>query len=264
MRSLTRRQFLYVSAALGGSTALAAACGNGGLDKRHEPCPDLALQTVTRTSRALGAEVAMTALHQDRRTAAAAVDAAFAELELVEELMSIYRPQSQLSRLNRDGVLDSPHPYIVAVLRYAQDLAERTEGAFDVTVQPLWSVYRHAARRGELPQERELAAARAMVGWRRLSVTAERLTLEGGAQITLNGIAQGFAADCALRALRSLGVEHALVDTGELGALGRKANGEKWTVGIQHPRVPDAYISLAQLQRRFLGRLCNHVQSGFP
>jgi thiamine biosynthesis lipoprotein len=206
----------------------------------------------------------MTALHQDRRTAAAAVDAAFAELELVEELMSIYRPQSQLSRLNRDGVLDSPHPYIVAVLRYAQDLAERTEGAFDVTVQPLWSVYRHAARRGELPQERELAAARAMVGWRRLSVTAERLTLEGGAQITLNGIAQGFAADCALRALRSLGVEHALVDTGELGALGRKANGEKWTVGIQHPRVPDAYISLAQLQRRFLATSGDYATTFSP
>jgi thiamine biosynthesis lipoprotein len=219
---------------------------------------------VTRTSWALGAEVTMTALHHDRGAAAAALEAAFAELELVEELMSIYRPQSQLSCLNRDGVLNAPHPYFVDVLRYAQQLADRTDGAFDVTIQPLWSVYHQAARRGALPLESELTAARAKVRWRNLKVAPERLVLEDGAQITLNGIAQGFAADCAVRALRTHGVEHALVDTGELGAIGRKENGGEWTVGIQHPRVPDAYISLAKLQGRFLATSGDYAATFTP
>ena len=182
----------------------------------------------------------------------ATIDAAFAELELVENLMSIYRPHSQLSQLNREGRLDDPHRYLLELLRYARDLSEQTDGAFDVTVQPVWSVYQSAARRGELPRERDLAAARAKVDWRNLEIAPRRLVLKRGAQITLNGIAQGFAADCAVRALRCHGVEHALVDTGELGALGRNGNGEAWTIGIQHPRMPEAYVSLAELEGRFL------------
>jgi thiamine biosynthesis lipoprotein len=131
-------------------------------------------------------------------------------------------------------------------------------------VQPVWSVYQKAAQRGELPGEAELAAARAKVDWRQLTVRPERLTLREGAQITLNGVAQGFAADCAVRALKSHGVEHALVDTGELGALGRKEHGEQWTVGIQHPRVPDAYISLAKLEGRFLATSGDYATAFSP
>jgi len=70
--------------------------------------------------------------------------------------------------------------------------------------------------------------------------------------VTLNGIAQGYAADRALAALRAHGVEHALVDTGEIGTLGRKSGREPWTVGIQHPRRLDAYVQLAKLDGGFL------------
>lgn len=64
---------------------------------------------VRRTSRALGAEVTMTALHSSQETAERAISAAFDELELVEEITSLYRPESEISLLNRDGVLEHPH-----------------------------------------------------------------------------------------------------------------------------------------------------------
>lgn len=194
----------------------------------------------------------MTALHRDRRQAEQALDAAFGELELVEDLMSLYRPHSQLCRVNREGVLDRPHPYLFAILGYAQSLSEQTKGAFDVTVQPLWELYQQARNRGELPGEAQLAATRSRVDWRRLEVSPDRIVLRDGASITLNGVAQGFAADRAMAALRDHGVEHALVDTGEIGSLGQKQGGEAWMVGIQHPREPDAYVSLAELTGRCL------------
>ena len=70
--------------------------------------------------------------------------------------------------------------------------------------------------------------------------------------VTLNGIAQGFAADRAVTALRQHGIEHALVNLGEVGCLGRKPSDEDWTVGVQHPRVAEAYVSLAALNGRSL------------
>jgi thiamine biosynthesis lipoprotein len=181
------------------------------------------------------------------------VDQAFAELELVEQVMSIYRPTSQLCQLNRDRALDHPHPYLLEVLEAARAMSQRSDGAFDITVQPLWELFSAHCRRGSLPTAVEVEATRRQVGWRRVEISADRVALQGSATaITLNGIAQGFAVDKALACLRTHGIDHALLDTGEIGTVGRNDDGEPWTVGIQHPRVHDAFISLASLSGRCL------------
>jgi thiamine biosynthesis lipoprotein len=78
-----------------------------------------------------------------------------------------------------------------------------------------------------------------------------RIHLKGsGTAVTLNGIAQGFATDRALEALAAGGVRHALVNTGEIGAMGRRRDGGLWTIGIQHPRHQDAFIRRAHLDGR--------------
>lgn len=194
----------------------------------------------------------MVVLAEDAEHANAALAAAFAELETIESVMSLYRPESQVCRLNREGVLDNPHPELVQVLQQSQQLAEQSGGAFDITVQPLWSVYAAAAKEGRLPDAAELAAARALVDWRKLEIAGDRIRMAPGMAVTLNGIAQGFAADRALAALRRYGIQHALINTGELGSLGCKDDGQPWIAGIQHPRVEDAYVSLAQLDGRCL------------
>jgi thiamine biosynthesis lipoprotein len=71
-------------------------------------------------------------------------------------------------------------------------------------------------------------------------------------ELTLNGIAQGFAADRVQAVLKGRGVEHALIDSGELASLGTNQGGRPWTAGIQHPREPDAYVALARLDGRSL------------
>ena len=209
--------------------------------------------TARRTARAFGTSVSVIAWHTDERAAIEAVDAAFGELELVEELMSIYRPGSQLSRLNQTGVLDKPHSYFVEALRAAEAMSQRSEGAFDITVQPLWSVFAEAKTRKMEPTADAIQRARQAVNWRRVVVSPARVRLRGKeTQITLNGIAQGYAADRAAQALTSRGVAHALIDAGEIGTIGRKPSGEPWAIGLQHPRHDDAYLALAGLDGRCL------------
>lgn len=232
-----------------GTVGACATLGIGGwLWSREQPW-----QVFRRTSHALGSSITMSVWHRDEAAAEAALDAAFAELELVENVMSIYRSESQVSRLNQDAALDDPHPHLVTVLEYAKAMAKKTDGAFDVTVQPLWELYHNAKKHKRLPSEAEVLQARALVDWRRLKVTPTRLQLTGeGTAITLNGIAQGFAADAAMAVLRRAGVAHALIDAGEMNALGGKPNAEAFTVGIQHPRNDDAFVSMTKLQDRCL------------
>lgn len=259
MQQYNRRRFLYLAGGIAGVTGaslrgLAAAGGEdaAGQDGAAPLGSVSALKATTRKSWALGAKVAITALHRDRSVARVALDAAFAQLRRVERLMSIYRPDSQLQRLNRDHVLEDPDPWLVEVLRVALDMSQRSGGAFDVTVQPLWQVYQAAKAAGRLPDPAEIEAARAKVNWRQLRLGDDRVRLRGEASaITLNGIAQGYAADRAMEALRAHGVRNALIDTGEIAALGRKAEGP-WTVGIQHPRHDDALLAVARLDGRCL------------
>jgi thiamine biosynthesis lipoprotein len=103
----------------------------------------------------------------------------------------LYRPDSQLCRLNHDGVLERPHPDLVKVLRSAVDWSRLTDGAFDPTVQPLWNLY----SKGGLPDSERLQAVRRFVDWKQVEVGAHRIRLGTGQSVTLNGIAQGFAAD---------------------------------------------------------------------
>ncbi len=239
-----RRRFLRRALGMGGALGLVgwSLRGRGGSSE---------LSTARRTAWALGTPVTMTALHESPEVAHRAIDAAFAELDLIEDVMSLYRTHSQLCRLNREGVLDRPHPHLVTVLRRAAEISERTGGAFDVTVQPLWELYATAAREGGLPDPAAIEQVRRRVDWRRVEITSRRIRLRGaGTAVTLNGIAQGFATDRAAAVLERYGIEHALIDAGEIRPLGTKSDDRAWTIGIQHPRVADAYAELVRLDGR--------------
>lgn len=270
MREGNRRRFLWI--ALGACSpmgvGLAAWARRRTGDRPLEECSWLlprvggGLATASATSWALGSEVTITALEADPGAARRGVEAALSALRQVDALMSLYRPESPLCRLNREGVLEDPHPWLVAVLRRAGSMARRSGGAFDATVQPLWEVYAEAHRAGGLPERLALEAARRRVDWRRVEVSARRVRLHGrGTAVTLNGIAQGFAADRAAAALARHGIRHALVRAGEIAALGAKPDGRPWSVGIQHPRRPEAFVSVAALRGRCLSTSGDYATS---
>lgn len=247
---LSRRRFLLTCGTVGAGALAAYAIARVGLQSgtMRAATVDGGLKMATRSSKALGAEVSMIVLHEDERVARRALEAAFGLLAHVERVMSIYLPESEVSRLNRDGVLVNPDPLLVKVLEQSMEFAKRSGGAFDVTVQPLWTIYAEAAKSGKLPSDGEIELARGKVDWQQVEISSREIRLSRrGMAITLNGIAQGFAADRAMEALKAHGIENALVNTGEIAGLGKKADGSSWTLGIQHPRNKGAYLGLAKV-----------------
>ncbi len=199
---------------------------------------------------AFGTTVSVSVRHADAQVARMAIADALAAARMIDRLMSIYDPASEVARLNRDGVLARPDPHLLAVLRHARALSQLTAGAFDITVQPLWQAGAHAASAGRLASSREREQARALVGWNLVDASLERVLLRRpGMRITLNGLAQGYAADLALRAVRSRGVVHALLDTGEFAA-GGDAGARPWQLGVPDPRAPGRFAAAVRLDGR--------------
>ncbi len=158
------------------------------------------------------------------------------ELDRLEAIFSLYRSDSEIMRLNASGKLEAPSADLLAVLSTCASLRGATEGAFDPTVQPLFSAVAHAAGKGRSPSPDEIAAARSLVGWDGVSFDTTAVTLaRKGAALTLNGIAQGYVTDRIAALLRAHGLTDILVDMGEVAAMGRNAGGELWRAGIADP-----------------------------
>lgn len=213
------------------------------------------LHRLTDAALCFGTTVSITVLHEDAQRARAALADALTALREVDALFSLFRPDSAVSQLNRDGVLHAPDARLVQVLRAAQEIAHDTHGAFDVTVQPLWM----AASRQEDPQ-----ALLPRVDYRQLVVSDDRITLGRGMAITLNGIAQGYGADLALAALQRQGVQQALLDTGEFATLGRRDDGSAWQLGIRDPRDANALAAVLAADGRCVATSGDYASTFSP
>lgn len=188
-------------------------------------------EVVTWHGRALGAPATLILHHPDRPAAERLVAGCVAELERLEGIFSLYRPDSALSQLNRTGALAAPPPELVAILADAREFHALTDGAFDPTIQPLWRLYADHFQRGggeEGPVPAAIAAARARVGLDAVRASPDRVVFgRPGMALTLNGIAQGWITDRVTDRLRAAGVTSTLVDMGEIRGLGGP-----WQVGI--------------------------------
>lgn len=239
---MKKRTFLQASLGLGVSlTAL------GGLatvrhtwPKTPDTAPDTVLGPLVWQQRPLlgfGTTLSLQVAHSDPALAAQALDAAVADIRHVENLMSLFNPQSALSQLNAQGFLDNPHPDLLRVLQLAKTVSEKSQGAFDVTVQPLWAVFADAQAVGRLPTAAAVAQARQHTGWQHVNLSPARISFrQPHMAITLNGIAQGFAADLVQAHWRRLDIAHALINTGEWAAMGKSQTGGDWRLGIADPR----------------------------
>ncbi len=167
------------------------------------------------------------------------VDAALAE---VNRQMSPYLPASEISRFNRAGA-DEPvaiSPDFQAVVRCALEIAEATGGAFDPTVGALvnlWGFGPDGLRRAA-PAPDQIAAARAVTGWRHLHLLPDgRLEKDvADLKLDLGAIAKGYGVDRVAALLRERGLANFLVEIGgETLGVGRNASGEPWRVGVLKP-----------------------------
>ncbi len=169
-------------------------------------------------------------------------------LNNVNEKMSTYRPDSELSAFN---ALESTEPFplsphTLVVFDKPLRVSEATGGAFDVTIGPLVNAWGFGPGRWDLepepPPEDELEALLERVGYELLELDLEARTIRKtrpDVYADLSGVAKGYAADEAARALDRLDIPNYLVELGgEIVTRGRNARGETWTVGVEHPTEP--------------------------
>jgi thiamine biosynthesis lipoprotein len=188
-----------------------------------------------------------------------AVNAAFDEVDRIDRLMSHYKPDSPLSRLNRTAarkpvkVEPELFDFIVECLRYSA----ASEGAFDITVGALMKAWGFFAGDGRLPATDELAAARRAVGHQHVIVNAQEQTVyfdRAGVELDLGGIAKGYAVDRAAAILKQRGIASALISAGgsTIYGMGAPPDQDGWEVGIQDPVEQEKIAATVRLKNRAL------------
>ncbi|SCW18636.1 Thiamine biosynthesis protein [Neisseria gonorrhoeae] len=186
---------------------------------------------------ALGSGAELRLFGVDDRQAADLVNKVLAEVARLEKMFSLYREDSLISRLNRDGYLTSPPADSLELLSLCRDIHALTEGAFDPTVQALWKLYAdYFAARPDAetpPPENSVKETLKRVGFGKVSFDDREIRFaEKGMGLSLNGIAQGYITDKVVALLKANGVPAALVDMGEIRGFDKR----QADVECRHPQ----------------------------
>ena len=200
-----------------------------------------------------------------------AARAAFDRIKQLDDILSDYNTDSELSRLSQTGgrgqaVKVSDELWFV--LKRSQELARRTDGAFDVTVGPVVSLWRKARREKKLPDPGKLAQAKAAVGYQKLRLDPKRHTAEllvPYMRLDLGAIAKGYAVDEGLKVLRLRGITRALVSGGGDMVAGDPPPGRSgWRIEVAPLDVTNApparFVSLANAGLATSGDLFQHLE----
>ena len=162
-------------------------------------------------------------------------------LEGVDRRFSTYRSDSLTEAFNRlpANSCQSMPADVLQLVRVGEQLAQQSDGAFDLTVEPLLDLWGFGpqSRMEKVPDAQALAATRQRVGHGHLRIVGEQLCKDAPVEVDFNSIAAGHAVDLLVARLKALGVADLLVEaTGELKAIGHKADGSPWKVALELPR----------------------------
>ncbi|MCX4246578.1 FAD:protein FMN transferase [Paraliomyxa miuraensis] len=171
-----------------------------------------------------------------------AIREAFGEMARLEQIMSEWQPDSELSRLS-DAAGNDPRklsPELMRVLLHSRRIAEDTNGAFDPTFHGVGQLW-HFQPGAQPPSPEAIAAKLPLVGWQQLELDEKSGTgrlAKPGMRLGLGAIGKGFAADEASALLTTMGFPNHVVEVGgDTYAAGAK-EGKPWMVGIQRPDAP--------------------------
>ncbi|MFH1538956.1 MAG: FAD:protein FMN transferase [bacterium] len=216
--------------------AAALAAGGAGCSKRAEE-----MRKYEDTRLKMGTFVTVTLYGEGEERLKEVGEAAFAEIDRVNSVFSLYDEGSELSRLNRrEGGAVGVSDEMAEMIERSVEISRATGGAFDVTMEPLVHLWREARESGRRPGGRQIAEAKRKTGYKKLRIQGKSLVLsflESGMSLDFGAIAKGYAVERAAGVVREGGVESGLVNAGgDIRAVGAKPGGGPWVLGIQNPR----------------------------
>ncbi|MDD3776701.1 MAG: FAD:protein FMN transferase [Actinomycetota bacterium] len=195
-------------------------------------------QKFEQTRELMGTLVSITVYSYDQQAAEGAMEAAFERMVEIESIANTYDPNSQISILNQDGHIKNPSPVLSELVTESKNYYQISQGAFDITVQPLLNLWASGLwQETEQVQQQKINQAMEMVGANYIIVEPDRIYFEKeGMEITLGGIAKGYAVDKAMEVLKSKGISYALVNAGgDIMTSGKKPDGSFWTIALENP-----------------------------
>ncbi|MCL6629402.1 MAG: FAD:protein FMN transferase [Armatimonadetes bacterium] len=187
---------------------------------------------------AMGVRARIVVYARDQSAAEQACRAAFDRITFLDSVMSDYRQDSELIKLcaNAGGTPTKVSRELLSLIIRCQYLAKLSDGSFDITVGPLVKLWRQARKSGQLPADAQIAKAKSLVGWQKLSIDRTRCTVRlelPGMQLDLGGIAKGYACDEAIRVLKDHGIDTALVEMGgDIVVSGPPPGKEGWEIEL--------------------------------
>jgi thiamine biosynthesis lipoprotein len=224
---------------------LAAACIACGRSSAAAP------SLIVRARVTMGSELRLTAWTRDEAEALSAFDAVFAEFDRLEDLMSVWRPASDIIRLNKAAGIRpvSVSPEVRDVLRIAHDISQMTDGTFDVTFGVLTDVWKFDHDQdNRIPTAAEIRTRLPLVNYRDVEVderTGTAFVRRKGMRVHLGGIGKGYAVDRAVHILRGRGFHDFMIQAGGDVYVAGHHGDRPWRLGIRDPRGPSARIFAA-------------------
>jgi FAD:protein FMN transferase len=193
----------------------------------------------------MGTRCAVELWATDRAAGEAAMAAVLADMRRIDALMSTYKPDSEVSRVNA-GAAKAAVPVsaeLFELLETAQQYSALSAGAFDITYASVGYLYDYRAQ--QRPDARAISAALPAVDYRQLKLDKARRTVafgKPGMRIDLGGIAKGHAVDRGIQILKEHGFTHAMVNAGGDTRVSGDRFGKPWVVGIRHPDRKDEIV----------------------
>ena len=199
----------------------------------------------------MGTAISVELWCEQRGSGEAAITAVMDEMHRIDRTMSPHKEDSELSRINRDAGSGAVpvSPEMARLIVRAAEFSALSGGAFDITYAAVGQLYDYRNR--VRPNDAELAAARAAVGWRHLVLDSQAGTVRfgrPGMRIDLGGFAKGHAVDNAAAILRRRGIAHAMVSAGGDSRVIGDRRGRPWTIGIRDPRRPGEVAAMLPLE----------------
>lgn len=198
-------------------------------------------QAVLKKHYAMGSVFEIVTYRTNPTQASQAIDEAFQEIDRLEQLMSIYKPASELSRVNRTAHLQAQTVTtdLYQVIQQSLYYSELSEGAFDVTTGPLAERWKAVGRGEQAPSPAEEKKLRSDVGYRQVElIPPNRIRFHSSrVAVDLGAIGKGYAVDCAAFVLRSHGIECAMINSGgsTFYAMGCPPGQSGWLVHLCDP-----------------------------
>jgi thiamine biosynthesis lipoprotein len=216
-------------------------------------CDGMGDQPTRRTQFIMGTLVEITVSHSDPDIIQTATTQAFDEMKRIEQLMSTYLPDSEISRINRAAGKEAipVSPEVEEVIREGIYWSEQSGGAFDITIEPLVYLWNFDGEKEIIPRESTLRKTASLVNYKDIEIKDHTVRLKRrGMAINVGGLAKGYAVDRAISILRSK-VPNGIVNAGgDLFAFGQKNKQTPWNIGLQHPRKPQELLAAFAVQNQ--------------